>query len=282
MNNKVRALRIKHGISQRELAKRVGTSQQQIQRVETGQVAARLELATELSHALGVPLAVLFPDSKQALKRFSKEITEEPKYLPSNKAYTDLERSGIEADSRVWTILIGLRGHESALQFEVEPAEKRRLFRLVQDEKPADGSMSFALFETEDECVAVNLRELTYCHFLFDGPLAGLAKQEPQDEIDEKPVVAYISGNHHGLEFGVDADLGSPEDEDDEGQFRSILFYMETHVEEHDRFYFKDEDGEDVFLRAGDLALLRVPLWVIAPEPEEEDSDVEELATTKS
>lgn len=281
MNNKIRSLRIKKGISQRELAKLVGTSQQQIQRVETGQVAARLELATKLGHALGVPLTVLFPDSKQPLRKFSKEIAEEPKYLPSNKAYADLEQSGIEADPRVWTILIWLRGHESALQFEVEPAEKRRLFRLVQDEKPADGSMSFVLFETADECVAVNLRELTYCHFLFDGLEASLATKQVQQDEMETPVVAYLSGNRHPLEFGVEADAGSPDDEDDEGEFRSILFNIETHVEEHDRFHFTDEDGEVVFLRAGDLALLRIPLWVISRNTEEEDNEVEELAETR-
>jgi len=33
----------------------------------------------------------------------------------------------------------------------------------------------------------------------------------------------------------------------DTGSFRNIFFYMETHVEEHDRFCFEDEDGEDVF-----------------------------------
>jgi len=84
MNNKIKALRLKAGISQRELAKRVGTSQQQIQRVETGQVAARLELATKLSRSLGVPLTVLFPGSKKALGKFAKEVNDEPQYLPSN------------------------------------------------------------------------------------------------------------------------------------------------------------------------------------------------------
>lgn len=279
MNNKIRALRLKNGISQRELAKSVGTSQQQIQRVETGQVAARLELATKLSHALGVPLTVLFPGSQKALGEFSKEVKEEPRYLPSNKAYAELERSGIEADPRVWTILIRLRGHGGAIEFEIEPAEKRRLFQLIQEENPSDGSMSFVLFDTKHERVAVNLHELTYCHFLFDGPAALVPPKHDLQDPMEKDVVVYLSGHSDPLEFGVDPDVGSPDDEDDEGSFRSIFFRMETHVEETDRFYFKDEDGEDVFLRAGDLALLRVPLWVILPERLEED-EVEELTTS--
>jgi hypothetical protein len=246
--------------------------------VETGQVAARLELATKLSHSLGVPLTVLFPHSKNALGKFSKETKEDPRYLPSTKAYADLEQSGIEADPRVWTMLIRLRDHQKAVKFEIEPAERRRLFQLIQDENPADRAMSFVLFDTEDERVAVNLRELAYCHFLFDGPEASVAtKQGPI----AKGVVAYLSGNSRPLAFGVEPDGGSPDDEDDEGSFRNIFFHMETHVEEHDRFHFEDEDGEDVFLRAGDLALLKVPLWVISPETEEAE-EVDELSTINS
>lgn len=85
------------------------------------------------------------------------------------------------------------------------------------------------------------------------------------------------------LDFVVEPDSGSADDEEDEGAFRNIFFEMETYVEEQDRFYFEDEDGEDVFLRAGDLALLRVPLWVISPEIEDEDdNEAEQLGTTNS
>jgi DNA-binding XRE family transcriptional regulator len=281
MKNKIKALRVKNGISQRELAKRVGTSQQQIQRLETGRVAARLELATKLSQSLGVPLAVLFPASKKALGKFAKEIEEEPKYLPTDTAYAHLEQSGIEADPRVWTILILLRGHQKAIKFEIEPAEKRRLFQVIQDEQRAGDAMSFAVFDTQDERVAVNLRELMYCHFLFDAPGSSVVKRDAR----ENRVLAYFSGNSSPVDFGVEPDSGSADDDEYEGSFRNIFFEMETYVEEQDRFYFEDEDGEVVFLRAGDLALLRVPLWVISPEKEEEDEDeddAEELAATNS
>ncbi|HEX2272106.1 MAG TPA: helix-turn-helix domain-containing protein, partial [Pyrinomonadaceae bacterium] len=273
MNNKIRALRIKHGISQRELANRVGTSQQQIQRVETGQVAARLELATKLSQTLGVPLTVLFPSSKKALGKFAKEIVEEPKYLPSETAYVNLERTGIEADARVWTILIRLKGHRESIKFQIEPGEQRRLFRVIQNEKSAGDAMSFVVFVTEHARVGVNLRELTYCHFLFDGP--GAMDASKQDAMENR-VLAYLSGDSRPLDFGVDPDEESADEEEDEGTFRNIFFEMETYVEEQDRFHFEDEDGEDVFLRAGDLALLQVPLWVISPETEDEEDDDED------
>jgi len=285
MHNKIKALRSKNGISQRELAKRVGTSQQQIQRLETGQVAARVELARKLSDSLGVPLSVLFPGSKKALGKFSKGIKEEPRYLPSNEAYDELAQTGIEADPRLWTFFVLLRSHKKVIKFELEPAEKRRLFRLVQEEKEAAETMSFVLFDTIDERVAINLRELAYCHFLFDAPSNSVRTEESS----MLRVMAYLCGNHEPFEFGVEPDFDSPDEEDDSGAFRNIFFYMETHVEEHDRFYFVDEDGEDVFLRAGDLALLRVPLWVISADMDEEEDEgdddeedlvVDELATT--
>ena len=55
---------------------------------------------------------------------------------------------------------------------------------------------------------------------------------------------------------------------------------LDTYSEKHNRYHFTDEDGEDVFLRAGDIALLEVPLWVIEPEesPDEEDSEISNTA----
>jgi len=48
--------------------------------------------------------------------------------------------------------------------------------------------------------------------------------------------------------------------------------------ERYERYRFTDVDGEDVFLRAGDIALLQVPLWVVNPDlldtdPADEEDD---------
>jgi DNA-binding XRE family transcriptional regulator len=45
LQNNIKQLRTQLSITQRELAYMVGTSQQQIQRIETGKVAAKLGLA---------------------------------------------------------------------------------------------------------------------------------------------------------------------------------------------------------------------------------------------
>lgn len=53
LRNNIKQLRIQLSITQRELAYMVGTSQQQIQRIETGKVAAKLGLAQAICNALG-------------------------------------------------------------------------------------------------------------------------------------------------------------------------------------------------------------------------------------
>jgi DNA-binding XRE family transcriptional regulator len=58
--NRVKQIRTKLKLSQRALAAAVGTSQQQIHRIETGAVAARLDLATKLCKALGEPVDKVF------------------------------------------------------------------------------------------------------------------------------------------------------------------------------------------------------------------------------
>ncbi len=61
MQNKIKELRTQLSITQRELADMVGTSQQQIQRIETGKVAAKLGLAQAISAVLKKPLNAVFP-----------------------------------------------------------------------------------------------------------------------------------------------------------------------------------------------------------------------------
>lgn len=52
LQNHIKQLRTQQSITQRELAFMVGTSQQQIQRIETGKVAAKLSLAQAICNAL--------------------------------------------------------------------------------------------------------------------------------------------------------------------------------------------------------------------------------------
>ena len=93
IQNNIKQLRTQLSITQRELAYMVGTSQQQIQRIETGKVAAKLGIAQAICSALDKPLNIVFPESDQLINDFHKK---------RRKTDDDLEAiatSGIEMDS---------------------------------------------------------------------------------------------------------------------------------------------------------------------------------------
>lgn len=261
MSNNVKSLRTKLGLTQRQLAELVGTSQQQIQRIEAGRVEARLELATKLSEALGKSMNVVFPGAANAIAAFKKSSTS-PKYAPGEKEFALIRKAGIEADPRHWTLVVRLRGHDEAMQFDISSADHDRLFRAVQDEQTDTDYVSCIVFETPTHCVAINLSELVCCQFLYD---LGNLEQSPDQDLETNAEV-FFRGSSSAVRFNVDQDHGSPDDEDDEGDFRNIFYSLDSGATEPSRrLHFADEDGESVFLRAGDIALLKVPLWVIDP-----------------
>lgn len=58
----IHALREKRGLSQRELAERLGTTQSAIARLEAGNITPRLATLDKVADALGVELVVSFVD----------------------------------------------------------------------------------------------------------------------------------------------------------------------------------------------------------------------------
>lgn len=202
-------------LTQHALAELVNTSQQQIQRIETGKIAARLELAAKLAEALKTPLAVLFPGSAKPLRKLAAAY--ERVTSSQTEEISELAESGIEGHQGLY-FRFRLRGHEDALA----------------------GGIPFILFDTMHERVAINARELVYCHFLFEH--AAFVEEEERDNGSEE-VAVFLAGHQRPLSFGVDPDDGHPDDEE-------------------------DEDGEHVFLRAGDVALLKVPLSAVDPDYE--------------
>jgi DNA-binding XRE family transcriptional regulator len=257
-NNRVKHFRNKAQLSQRQLAAAVGTSQQQIQRIETGALVTRLDLAKKLSAVLGEPLDSIFPGSGKVMKKLQSEFKTSP-YVP-NKTYSELSEVGVEADVAKWTLKLLLRGHDEELQLEIPPSERRRLYGLVQGESDRP---SFVVFDTERARVAVNLGELAYCQFLFD---VGIVREPSADEEDDGGVEIYFAGSRKRFDFTPEADAADSDDEESEGDFGNIFWSLETDPQPYERYRFTDVDGEDVFLRVGDLALLKVPLWVVKPE----------------
>lgn len=272
MENRVRQLRKARNLSQRELAELVGTSQQQIQRIEAGRIAAKLELAARISAALEKPLNSVFPGAARVLKDAEQEMAT-TKSLPDT-AWQAMRNIGIEGDPRVWTWKVLLRGQTEPMHFSISAAAHSYLYSAIQREGGDDGSMSFVVFDTKDRRIALNLSQLAFCHFLFD-------YGEPEEEVEQEScnVEIFFNGIEAPLSVQVDVDDGDPDNEDDEGQCRYILYMLETFTAPSDRYRLRDVDGEDAFVRAGDIALLSVPLGIVEPrhaEDEQGDEAVED------
>jgi ribosome-binding protein aMBF1 (putative translation factor) len=69
LGEQIRALRDAHGLSQTELAERMGTTQPAIARLEAGRVAPRLETLDRVAEALDVQLVVTFKEPPRRDRR---------------------------------------------------------------------------------------------------------------------------------------------------------------------------------------------------------------------
>lgn len=265
MENRVKKYRQAMKLSQKRLAELVGTSQQQIQRLETGSAPVRLDIGANISKALQQPLNVLFPGSEKALKKAAEE-RKSSRHLELD-SWDAVRKSGLEPDPRVWTVKIGLRGYEDPLFFTDVPAtDKARLFELIQGEEDTDPEVApFVVFDSAERRVAINLRELSYCHFLFDPSDRIVVSEEPTrtDGDDERDsALVYPTGGGEPLRLNLDID---EEFDGEMGMCSGVLYDLEMGCPNARRIHLVDEDGESIFIRAGNLAMLDIPLWVLEP-----------------
>lgn len=263
--NKVKQVRTQQKLSQRELAKLAGTSQQQIQRIEAGKITTSLETAKAICAALGKPMELVFPDAARALKELRDEMGR-TRFI-SDTALAKVSEAGVEADPWAWYFKVYLNGRQEPFLFPISGSEKRRLYSAVQ--KEGDGVLTFVVFDSATDRVAINLSEVGCCHFLREpGSFLSNEDSKPENTLRLTPV-----GGMPTIELGVDED--EPEDEDGIGQVGHVLFMLELSVDASDRYRIIDQDGEDAFLRAGNISMLQSPLWVIG-EGERQDDETDD------
>ncbi|NHZ93228.1 hypothetical protein F2P45_30080 [Massilia sp. CCM 8733] len=155
------------------------------------------------------------------------------------------------------------------------------IFDRVQDEEDETEQLTFMVFDTDDLRVAINLREMVFCHLLWDAGFT-FALSDKQVKIandDDDPresVQVFFSGECTPLLFGAESET-CPKIENERSYFNTIFFSMTFGgIQRHQRLHFVDEDGESAFLRAGDVAMLTVPLWVLDPDERIYDDDLDE------
>lgn len=268
--NRIKALREKRGLSQKELAALVGTSQQQIQRIENDKQSIRFDLALEVCRALEASMQKVFPEAAKTLSRSQGK--ERPlNTLIQDPRFTDeMDKAGIDMDPDFWFFKYRLRGGAEGVR-PVSSNEKQRLWHAVQ----GSGSEPFVVFDSEKTRIILNLNHLIFCQFLFESwvriasriPDAEVTKED--DDMGWGPVSVYLADSPEPLNFDVDPDGPIPTDlAEDEGQFRSLVFAADSLSEDDsdEVLYFTDGDGETAFFRAWDVAMIEIPLPVLKPD----------------
>ena len=129
--NKIRDIRKKKGLTQRQLAEAVDSSQQQIQRIETGSQSVRFDLALKICAALDTPMERIFPKTKKTLVKSRKKDNTMEDFLSDADLKQDMEKAGVDMDPLAWTFKYRLRGGTEGF-FPISSIEKKRLWRAVQ------------------------------------------------------------------------------------------------------------------------------------------------------
>lgn len=264
LQNNIKQLRTQLSITQRELAYMVGTSQQQIQRIETGKIAAKLGLAQAICIALDKPLNIVFPESEQLIYDFHKN---------RRKTDEDLEAiatNGIEMDSGLWTIKLWLQGQPDYLLLSISAADKRRFYYYFQ-EKTSPNVEQFFVFDSDQYRYALNMHEVVFHQFLSDGLPPIVTEEDDDYEDDYFNVQITLVNGGPVIPLSVEPDALQNEETDDIGQLNAFFEKLDCEPETTDRYMLTDEDGEDAFIRIGSIAMVRVVLDALEPVEEDEE-----------
>jgi DNA-binding XRE family transcriptional regulator len=245
-HNLVKEFREKRGLSQRKLAEKAETYQQQIQRIEAGVQVARLDLAVKIATALGAPLEAIFPKSQT-----------------HKGAFGDLAESPIELDGALRTIMYRLRGgFEGLLAVSLRDWERVKsiLHHYWGGGKENDRNPGFVVFDSQGQRVAINLSHLLYARFLFD------PHGKMEEQADDSGRARFFLSDGATLEAGIEPE-GEGEDGERVGQFQRMFAYLDLDgAQNHPVLSFVDEDEERAFVAADAVSMISVSLHCVEPK----------------
>lgn len=193
----------------------IGTSQQQIQRIETGKVAAKLSLAQAICNALDKPLNVVFPESERLINDLRK------KRRKTDEELEAIATSGIEMDSGLWTVKLWLQGQQDYLLLPISATDKRRFYYYFQ-EKNTLNIERFFVFDSSEYRYALNMREVVFHQFLSEG-LRPIVDEE-DDAYKDDYFNVHITLVNGGLVIPLSVEPDAPQNEetDDIGQLNAF------------------------------------------------------------
>lgn len=243
--NRVHQLRKRAKLTQRELAARVGTSQQQIQRIEAGAAAVRLDVATRIASALGLRVHAVFP----GLPR-STTTRASARKKPTSAA--------IDTGSPDWSIKFFMfDGRVFEFQIDGGQHEMDRLESIISSQRKR-----FVVFNSNDRIIAVNRSKIAACQFLYDLP----SISDQKETSDNYKLRLYLVGAPLPISFDLEPDSRTLEEDDDGSQSQLQFLLMNVDgSDDEEAFSFEDVDGERVYIRANEALLIDVPLVCCEP-----------------
>lgn len=269
--NHVKSLREKQGLTQKALAEKARTSQQQIQRIERGQLT-RLDTALKIAGALDKPVEAVFPSMKAALKKLRSGSLERLDNDESLRA--EFNKAGVDPDPKIWTFRFVLDNgvHKDV---EVSSVVKSRLWSALQGQDEL-----FAVFDGFEERFAINVSRLAFWQFLFDPgaitiELGNPTKKSNADDEEREPEVSiWLGDSKEPWPLHVEPDWNDFDPDDFSGSEMQGLFENLTLcLDKSDVFHVTDEDGETAFFRAEHVAMITATLTTVMPNLYWDDED---------
>jgi DNA-binding XRE family transcriptional regulator len=269
--NHVKRLREKHGLTQQALAEKAITSQQQIQRIERGQLT-RLDTAIRIAAALGKPVEAVFPAMKAALKKLTSG--DPVKLLEDEKLKAEFDEAGIDPEPITWRFRFVL---DTGLQREVEVSSKVKSKLWNQLQEPGQHFMVFDGFE---ERFAIKVRRLALWQFLFDPGLTviefedGSKNQDAELQEPDPDMRIWLGNNKEPWPLFLEGDYVDIHDDAESGdEIQDLFDDFECCFSEDELFHVEDVDGESAFFRAEHIALITVKLAAVKPELNGDDEE---------
>ena len=261
--NLVRSHRRACGFTQRELAKKAGTSHQQIQAIEAYDKSLRLDLALRICVALGQPVEAVFPAMENAAALIGRAADPAQVFTKSVEFSALVKWAGLlPTTNAVETLYCRMRGGHT-LQIQMDAEERARVWRAMQSTK---GDYGFVLVDSIDGCrYAINLQHLLVWKWLD-------ARQQSAVTVSRGPgstgVRLWLVDGGEPLEYEVTEDEPNL-DEEHVGQLWDLFSFLQDpdHEARHlGRQDFIDRHGEHVFFHKADAVMVAAPLALIGSE----------------
>ena len=267
MENNIRKFRLDNHLSQRALAEASGTTQQLIQRMESGiQETINVDVAMNISKVLEAPFETIFPAAKRATASQKRRQKSASTKDDGTKLISDLEKIGFSSSAEDMVArLIFSNGYEC-----LHPLSGKDLDRVWKAaQRIGNAGEKFVIYFTESCVAAVNLDHVFCIQFIPSYSVEGvvpfietsIATQHPRNI----EVLPAKTPDPIGFDVLPDEyDFFDPEDE--LGPVSSLIQNAQHYEDGLDIADIQDDDlGLRSFIPYKDVAMFTAPLSYISP-----------------